>query len=197
MVAKTILFDLDGTVWNSRPWYAESIAYLSGAPACEIEYKLNSGENIAQLTKAYGVSQSKLIKVMDQNTKTMELYERVMQTLETLRNRKTSPGVVSNLPGWLVRPLLKSKGLKEYFAIVITPRMGIPAKPKPQGILDALKQIGHGPDADTWFVGDGVVDARAAEVVGVKFAWASYGYKTKQPPSTSIAIEKFEDVLLL
>lgn len=197
MVAKTILFDLDGTVWNSRPWYAESIAYLSGASVCEIEHRLSTGENIVQLAKVHGVSQPKLIQVATRDAKMIELYEQVRQTLETLRNRKTSLGVVSNLPGWLARPLLESNGLNEYFEIVITPCRGLPAKPKPQGILNALEQIGHGPNASTWFVGDGAVDACAAEAAGVKFVWASYGYETRQPPCTSIAVEKFEDVLLL
>ncbi len=197
MVARAILFDLDGTIWNSRPWYAESIACLSGASVCEIEHRLNAGENIVQLAKVHDVSQSKLIKFLTRKTKMMELYEQVGQTLETLRNRNTSLGVVSNLPGWLVQPLLESNGLNGYFATVITPRRGLPAKPKPHGILDALNQIGHVSDASTWFVGDGAVDAFAAEAAGVKFVWASYGYETIEPPSTFKVIEKFEDVLLL
>lgn len=197
MAATTILLDLDGTVWNSRPWYAEIIAYLSGVPVLDVECELLSVGNIVHVVRNYGVNQEKMRKAASENGESMELYEGVQQTLDNLRILGTSLGVVSNLPGWLVKPLLESKGLNDYFATTITPRWGLPPKPKPQGILRALEQMGQVADVNTWFAGDGAVDAQAAKSAAVKFAWASYGYETEPPPGTSEVLDKFEDVLRL
>ncbi len=197
MAAETILLDLDGTVWNSRPWYAETIACLSGVSCDEVERKLLSGKPIVQLAREHYVSKSNLVKSATENAESLVLYKRVKQTLKVLRGRGTPIGVVTNLPGWLVRPLLESKDLKEYFFVTITPRWGIQAKPRPHGIFSALEEIGRGVNADTWFVGDGTVDAQAAEAAGIRFAWASYGYEPGPPPGTSEIVEKFEDILRL
>jgi len=53
------------------------------------------------------------------------------------------------------------------------------------------------PDARIWFVGDGAVDAEGAKAVGIRFAWASYGYDAAPPPGTDTVLERFGDVLRL
>ena len=173
------------------------IACLSGVPTLEIERDLLGGANIVQLARTHGVSKQRLVRAASENGKSMDLYERVPQTLDSLRMLGTPLGIVSNLPRWLVQPLLESKNLNQYFVTTVTPRWGLPAKPKPQGIVNALEQMGRVADANTWFVGDGKVDAMAAKAAAIKFAWASYGYEAAQPLGTFVVLEKFEDVLRL
>ena len=195
MAAATLLIDLDGTLWNSRPWYAETIARLSGGCSLQILRELEGGANVVRLAEAHGVTKSRLTRAVNDDGASMELYEGVLQTLPTLRQNGCVMGVVSNLPGWLAIPLLQTTGIESYFAATVTPRRGLPAKPKPHGIRQILSQMGREGNAMTWFVGDGVVDAEASLAAGVQFAWASYGYDAEAPSTTKRVLKRFDEVL--
>ena len=133
----------------------------------------------------------------NQHTDALEFYHGVLETLEALRDRGTPMGVVTNLPGWLVTTLTKATGIEDYFDSVVTPRIGVLAKPHPHGIRRALGAIGREADPYVWFVGDQTADARAATAAGVRFAWASYGYETVPPTGTERVLPAFEGVLTL
>ena len=197
MAAATLLLDLDGTVWDSRPWYSAAIVRLSDASAREIETELAGGANLVRVAGEHGVSRARLVRAAREKPVSVDLYDGVRQTLERLRERETLLGIVTNLPGWLVEPLLESTGIDQYFAATATPRWGLPAKPKPHGIWKVLKQMGREADAETWFVGDGAADAEAAHAAGVQFAWASYGYESEPWSGAARVLACFEDVLQL
>ena len=199
MATATLLLDLDGTVWHSRPWYAETIARLSGGSASEVKGRLEAGARVGQVAQGLGVSRKRLTEAAWEDAVSLELYEQVPQTLDSLQEQGTSIGIVSNLPGWLVSPLLHSTGIEKYIAATVTPQpwRGVPAKPKPHGIRKVLQEMGREADAQTWFVGDGAADAEAAKAAGVQFAWASYGYEREAPHGTAKVLECFDDVLQL
>ena len=197
MAPATLVLDLDGTVWNSRPWYAEVIARLSGGPALQIIGKLEAGASIVRVAEDHQVTKARLARAAKEDGVSIELYEGVLQTLDSIQERGSSIGIVSNLPGWLVRPLLQSTGIEKYFTATVTPQWGVPAKPNPHGIRRVLQEMGLDADARTWFVGDEAVDAEAAAAADVQFAWASYGYCTEAPPGTAKVLERFDDLLRL
>lgn len=170
---------------------------MSGVSLLQVESELEAGTNIVRVTKDHRVSTARLVRAAIENTDSLELYDRVLQTLDNLRGRGTMIGVVSNLPGWLVRPLLKSTGIGKYVAATATPRWGVPAKPNPHGIRQVLVEMDREVNPRTWFVGDGVVDAKAATTAAVQFAWASYGYEQEAPPGTAKVLGCFDDVLQL
>ena len=116
-----------------------------------------------QLASEHGVSRSRVAREASNSVASLRLYDGALRTLEDLTDRETSMGVVTNLPGWLVTPLVQATGIAGYFAAIVTPRAGVPAKPKPHGILRALQEMGREGDVHTWMVGDGVADAAAAE----------------------------------
>ena len=195
MARPTLLLDLDGTLWDSRPWYAEILARLSGDSVAELENRLASGASVVQLASEHGVSRSRVAREASNSVASLRLYDGALRTLEDLTDRETSMGVVTNLPGWLVTPLVQATGIAGYFAAIVTPRAGVPAKPKPHGILRALQEMGREGDVHTWMVGDGVADAAAARAAGVRFAWASYGYETVTPERAETVLLRFGDVL--
>lgn len=197
MAADTLLLDLDGTVWDSHSWYADTIATLSGASAVTIATRLGAGASVVRLLRDGGVSNTQLARAARDHGASIGLYEGVLETLERLRASGTDVGVVSNLPGWLVRPLLTSTGIGAYAEAIATPRPGLPAKPQPHGIARVLGELGRPTGAGTWFAGDGRTDAEAARAAGVRFAWASYGYEAETPPGVDKVLVRFEDVLEL
>ena len=197
MAAATVVLDLDGTVWHSRPWYAETIARLSGGSASQVERELEAGVSVVRAAKDHGVSSRRLARAAKEDGASVELYEGVSPTLDGLRARGTPIGIVTNLPGWLVQPLLESTGIGDYAAALETPRRGVPAKPKPHGIRRVLAEMGHKADLESWFVGDAAVDAEAAGAAAVRFAWASFGYESEMPPGTDKVLARFDEILEL
>ena len=195
MAAAVVILDLDGTVWDSRPWYAEAIARLSGDVAPQIERELEEGASVVQAAKDHDVSNAQLARAAREGGSAIELYNQVIPTLRRLQKRGTVIGIVTNLPGWFVTPLLQSTGIGEYAAAIATPRAGMPAKPKPHGILRVLAEIEREADSATWFVGDGAVDAEAAKAASVRFAWASFGYETEEPSGVCKVLMSFDEVL--
>ena len=195
MAAEAVVLDLDGTVWDSRPWYAETIARLSDGSTSQVGRELKAGTSVVRAAKDHGVSKARLARAAKEDGACVQLYAGVVQTLDELRARGTPIGIVTNLPGWLVQPLLESTGIGEYAAAVATPRPGLPAKPKPHGIRRVLAEMGREADLETWFVGDTAVDAEAAEAATVRFAWASFGYESKMPPGTVKVLACFDEVL--
>ena len=197
VACSTLLLDLDGTLWNSRPWYASVLARLSVRSAAELEIRLASGTNVAALAKECGVTKYRLAKEARLSIATLRFYGGVQPTLDALRDRGTLMGVVTNLPGWLVSPMTQASGIAELFDAIVTPRPGVPAKPQPHGIRRALEEMEREPSPRTWFLGDGIVDAAAARAAGVHFAWVSYGYEADAPPGAENVLDSFEDALRL
>ena len=196
MARKTFLLDLDGTLWDSRQWYAEALAQLSSSPATAVASQLEAGGNLVKVAKEHGVSKTRLVQVAKENGESLQLYEGVQQVLDQLQKREALIGVVTNLPGWLVAPLLKATNIEKYLGAIVTPQWGVPAKPSPQGIWKALECLGRKANADTWYVGDSEADAKAAKAAGISFAWASYGYEN-EPPEASQILKSFDEILQL
>ena len=149
------------------------------------------------LARELGVPRDRLAREARATVASLALYGDTRETLDRLSERATRMAVVTNLPGWLVVPVAAAVGIEGYFEAIVTPRRGVPAKPQPHGIRRALAVMGRVTDEHTWLVGDGAADAKAAVRAGVRFAWASYGYETAQPPGTETVLQSFEDVLCL
>ena len=199
MAAAALLLDLDGTLWDSRPWFARILAGLAGADPSELERRLASGTSIVRLTDECGVSQTSLAREARIASKSLQLYDDALPTLETLAAREIPMAVVTNLPARLATPMTDGTDVAAFFDTVVTPRPfnGIPAKPSARGVYAALRAISKQAGPDIWFVGDGTVDARAAHSAGVSFAWASYGYEPNPPAQTDRELARLQDVLEL
>ena len=197
MAAAALLFDLDGTLWDSRPWFARILSNLTGADPSGLEQRLASGTSIVRLTDECGVSQSTLARQAGNQSASLQLYDDALPTLETLAAREIPMAAVTNLPARLVTPMIDGTDVAAFFDTVVTPRPfgGIPAKPSARGLYAALLAISKQAGPDIWFVGDGTVDARAAHSAGVSFAWASYGYEPNPPARTDRELARLQDVL--
>lgn len=192
MVAAAILFDLDGTVWDSHPCYAAALHSRLGLTSDAAVTRLRAGENVVAMARGCGLTDMSFSRLCMGSAGELRLYPNVIDTLRRLRRRGTRLAVVTNLPKWLAAPLLSESGVGP----LLDSAVHAARKPSPDGINRAVRDLCP-PDGDIYYVGDMPADGRAAARAGAMFAWASYGYCDARPVETDVALERFSDVLSL
>jgi HAD superfamily hydrolase (TIGR01549 family) len=191
VASEAILFDLDGTIWDSYPWYASALT--ERLEAKEGIASLMSGNSIVRLLRQYRVSDNELLRSCEK----LQLFPTVAETLEMLTNRDVILGAVTNLPGRLALPMLAAVGLASKFEAVIHAGNCRSLKPHPKPILQGMSELGVSNSAAVLYVGDSAADATSASRAGVWFAWAAYGYSSKCPQQVKFVLEKLRDLLTL
>jgi len=193
MAATALLFDLDGTVWDSYPCYGAALGAPLGSSPEIVVARLKAGENVVALAGSAGISNTRFTRLCRSASSALRLYAGVEETLIEFERRGALLGVVTNIPQRLITPLLSDVGIATYFGSVICAAR----KPSPTGILRALAELKIDANKKVFFVGDSLTDALAARRAGVSFAWASYGYSAKCPQQTDVVIDSFPELLNL
>lgn len=191
MAASAILFDLDGTIWDSYPCYAVALHKRLGVTANNVMARLRGGENAIRLARQCGLTNTNFATLCRKSFDRLQLYPDVRETLALLRERETRMGIVTSLPQWLARNFLADFDLTEYFDAAVYASK----KPSPSGIMRAVNILS--PVQQVYYVGDSPVDAQAADRAGVSFAWASYGYYDECPSNADEVLESFSDLVRL
>lgn len=193
MAARTLLFDLDGTLWDSYPWYGAVFHAEAGLPIEDAIRHFHNGHNIVQLAKIHGISKTRLIKACCDSIDQLSVYTDVYDVLNSLTERGTKMGVVTNLSRKIAEPILVDLGIINRFTSLIYAA----GKPSPSGINKALAELQQAVGADVFYVGDTFADGEAATRAGIPFAWASFGYSQECPPNTTVVLQQFADILAL
>jgi HAD superfamily hydrolase (TIGR01549 family) len=188
-----LLFDLDGTIWDSYPWYARILAEEVGQPEVSILDQLRRGQSIVHLLRAYRVSGSRLTH----RAAELPLFPGAREALNELDRRGVPKGVVTSLPGRLAEPFLDGLRLSASFLVVVHAGNCHALKPDPRPLLAALDRLGIPAAEDIFYVGDMPSDGRAAARAGLAFAWAAYGYGSSRPPEARVVLQNFGEVLSL
>ena len=131
MAQQTLLLDLDGTLWDSRPWYVEILARLSDRREAELEHKLKSAANIRRLARECGVTDKRFELEAAKSAASLRFYGGALGTLDDLADRSTSMGVVTNLPGGLVKAVLRDTGIGGHFKALGWPTRQCSRRPLP------------------------------------------------------------------
>lgn len=193
MAATALLFDLDGTIWDSFPCYGAALCAALRSTRDAVVARLRSGENAVRLAQRAGLSDLRFTNLCRRAIAELRVYPGVLETLKEVHAEGIPLGVVTNIPQRLILPMLSHVGLDEYFASVICAA----GKPSANGIFRALAQVGVNADERVFYVGDLLTDAQAAARAGVSFAWAAYGYGTESPSETTVVLENFSNILSL
>ena len=184
-----IVFDLDGTIIDSRKDLADStndMLATYGAPPRSIdEIASMIGDGAKKLVeRALAVSgldpnePEALDRYRDIYSRrlldTTRPYDGMVEVLN--RARRRSPlALLSNKPEAPTRRLLDAFGLADHFSWVIGGDSGFERKPDPAS-LEYLMQQGGTTGSTTMFVGDSVVDAETARRAGVRLCLVNFGF---------------------
>lgn len=109
-----------------------------------------------------------------------QLYPKVRETLEALRERGVKLAVVTNKESRYTATVLDAHRLAPLFDRVISGDSLPTKKPDPAGIQSCLAQFGATPQR-ALFVGDSSIDVATARNAGVRVWALPYGYNMGEP----------------
>jgi phosphoglycolate phosphatase len=198
-----LLFDLDGTLVDSRRDLAISVQYLQkhyGARlSSEKEVAVFVGDGVVKLVQRAlpelpraGLEEAVTTFKKFYREHCLDhsrVYPGVRETLRYFRRKKMA--VVTNKPVRVSGYMLEELGLHSYFAVLIGGDSLKNKKPHPEPILSALKTLGIRDAKRAVMVGDGPNDVRSgraagARTCGVKSNIGDYQKLTKSRPDFMI-----------
>ena len=187
---KTILFDLDGTLVDTAPdlGYALNLQLkkYGKQPLADAEIRpFASHGSKGLLALGFGITpdDADFIQMRDEYlnlyetvlTRSPLLFDGMQSTLVSIVEKGLSWGIVTNKPGRFTVPLVKSLGLYQDAACVISGDDAPQPKPSPETLLLACKQAQVRPE-ECIYIGDAERDIQAGRAAGMQTVIAMYGY---------------------
>lgn len=212
MKVKAVVFDLDGTLITFRldivGMKREIIRRL---------LKLNVAKDLLSLDKKISemiqVSKNYLLKTGHKDlaskvlpevfsvadefeikaAKISELIEDAELVLRGVRELGLKVGLLTNNGRLATNIVLEKHDIAKYFDTIVTRDESKALKPDPTGLYLILSTLNVSPE-ETIFVGDSIIDARAAKEVGVLFFGVKTGIHEKEDLEREDAIMVFDDL---
>ncbi len=186
----TILFDLDGTLLDTKELIFRSFVYTfehfrPGKVLTDEELDSFFGPSLRQTFSKYSTDEKEIeemvqyyreynVKMHDEMVKA---FPGAKSLIHTLSQRGYKLGVVSSKKTDLVEHGLDLFGLRKSISVVIGEEDVTNPKPDPEGILKAIQLLnGH----KALYVGDGVGDIEAGKNAGIDTAGVLYGSSRKE-----------------
>jgi len=184
-----VVFDLDGTLIDSRLDLAESTNEMLGTygaaalPVDRVAMMVGEGARVlveralaaAGLHPAEPDALKRFLEIYGRRLLNhTRPYEGIPEAVAQLR-RAHQLAVLTNKPEAPTRRLLEAFGLASFFPRVIGGDSAFARKPDPASMHALMKEHGTTP-ASTWLVGDSMIDVRTARNAGVKLCVVLYGF---------------------
>lgn len=103
------------------------------------------------------------------------VYPGVLEGVKWLKEQGYRLGCVTNKAEAFTLPLLKDKGLLDFFEVVVSGDTCAEKKPHPMPLLHAAKEMGIEPN-NALLIGDSQSDVKAARAADFKVFCMTYGY---------------------
>lgn len=195
MAAAALLFDLDGTLCDSRPWFRDVLVQECGVAPAVVEAALTAGRPPVLLAQDLGGSRTRLFRRCADRVAELRLYPGVRVTLNALIERRVPLALVTGQSPRFATLMLEALALQPFFRAVVAAERGMPPKPSPTSTLRALDLLDLRDRPGVIYVGDSARDAGAANGAGIGFAWAAWGYDGEPPPGITTVLQRFAQVL--
>jgi len=190
MMKKIVIFDMDGTLLDSKKDITISINYIRALhynlePLSEefVVKAINMQErNLPKMfygTEVYQDKDKKLFEVhyAKQCTQNPYLYDGVLETLEQLVACGVKLSVATNAPTIFAEIMLKHLKVAEMFDVIIGADKVKHSKPDPEMLNKILDYYDFNKIEDkAWLVGDSSKDMLSAENAGIKSLFATWGF---------------------
>ncbi|HVT36497.1 MAG TPA: phosphoglycolate phosphatase [Nevskiaceae bacterium] len=188
--ARCVLFDLDGTLVDTAPDLGHAANCvrdeLGMAPLPIAQYRpVASAGARGLLGVALGITPAHedfprhrdrfLDLYRGHLSRASKLFDGLDAQLRQFEEAGVRWGVVTNKPGWLTRPLLEDLQLAARAACAVSGDDVPKAKPAPDSLLLACRQLALTP-ADCIYVGDDARDIAAARAAGMRSVAVRWGY---------------------
>ena len=207
-----ILYDLDGTIWDSIPLIMKcfKLAYLDVFGQCDRSdedlksyigrplpdtFAMHDAKTSEVLLEAYLAHNSVLLENDE-----IPLFDGVISELRKIRDLGIPQGFVTSKRTLSVGITLRLKGLDNFFDVGICKEDTENHKPLPDPIITAAKRVQITDMSRVIYIGDALVDAICAKNACVDFALVEWSQMDKEKiiaaaPSGSRIISRFSEVL--
>ena len=205
--AQLIIFDLDGTLIDSRADLAAGINHMReqfGLDTLSLEtvsgYVGNGVRKLVErslqgakvdLDAALEVNKAYYLSHLTVHT---FMYPGVEEGLRYLVKAGHQVAVLTNKPGDPSRSILQHFNVAHYFTSIIGGGDVENLKPEPDGILQCLRTTGMDP-ACAWMIGDHYTDLTAAGNAGIKSAFVRYGFGEERGIEPSAYFASFPELV--
>jgi sialic acid synthase SpsE/phosphoglycolate phosphatase-like HAD superfamily hydrolase len=184
-----LIFDLDGTLVDSRPGilfslrfamgqvfpdsHPDSLEFAIGPPVREMFNRTLENPTKRILDKLEASFRS----IYDsEGWKMSHLFPGVIETLDEFHLRNTPMYIITNKPGLATGRILEKLGLLSFFTEVVSPDSRRPPFNDKAGSLRYLLEKYAMKNDHTVYVGDSIEDLTIAEAFNIPFVGVEYGY---------------------
>lgn len=207
-MVKLIVFELDGTLIDSRHDLAGAVNYMRGSMGLEplsaervVSFVGNGIINLVRRSVADAeVDFDEALRRMkryyaDHLVDTTCLYPGVSAGLKELKESGITLAVLSNKPTAASAKILDRLSVAGFFSDIIGGDGNYPLKPEPDALL-AL-QAKYGFDASScWMFGDHYTDLEAARRAGFRRALARYGFGDPREEKFDFEVDSFGEFVI-
>jgi phosphoglycolate phosphatase len=203
-VIRFVVFDLDGTLVDSRRDLAESANALLAACGCATQSEEAIGRMVGDgaatlVARAFAAggcrppsdALARFLAIYNARLLTFTRpYEGIGEILEELEPRMPL-AVLTNKPIGSTRFILDGLDLARFFRpdLVAGGDGPHPRKPDPAGLVSLCDRVGVDP-ARTLMVGDSVIDWQTARAAGTRVCLARYGFGFDSVPAGSLRADE-------
>jgi phosphoglycolate phosphatase len=207
MHSQLIIFDLDGTLIDSRADLAAGInhmrAYFGWEPLSVEKVGSYVGNGVRKLVErslqGADVDFEEALQVnldyyrahmTDQTT----FYDGVAQGIADLVRAGHKVAVMTNKGGDISRGILAEMGLASFFCTIVGGGDVANLKPAADGLLRCAEIAGVGV-SDAWMVGDNYTDLESAQNAKMKSAFVEYGFGDPREYKADINFASFSELV--